>query len=252
MPPDNTIEVSQASGDTSELNSVVETAQPEEVSRKSDTGSLIQETSTSESHHTSSSKQEKESSVESSKERSSTPEKPSAILQKLKYIVLLAIILLCSLGIYGKLSGWSPWDVFSRVMVLRLPGDAYTVGIILLVLMLIGMAFKKRFFCQFLCPMGAVFSLLPVLPISRIHRNENNCIKGYNACKRNCPVNIKTGENMLRDGECISCEGCMAVCPKKNLTKPENKLLKNDVICIVIKAVLFFVLGCVAGLCRFF
>ena len=34
------------------------------------------------------------------------------------------------------------------------------IGIILLILILIGMAFKKRFFCQFLCPMGAVFSIL--------------------------------------------------------------------------------------------
>lgn len=185
------------------------------------------------------------------KKQISIPEKPTLILQKLKYIILLVIIILCALGIYGRLSGWSPWDVFSRLMVFRLPGDGYAVGIILLVLILIGMAFKKRFFCQFLCPMGAVFSLLPVLPISKIHRDEENCIKGCSACRKNCPVNIRLGEDMLRDGECISCEKCMTICPKKNLTKPENKLLKNNVICLVIKAVLFFTLGCVVGLCRF-
>lgn len=185
------------------------------------------------------------------KKQLSIPHKAAVILQKLKYIILLSIVILCTLGIYSSLSGWNPWDVFSRLMIFRLPGDGYAAAIILLILILIGMAFKKRFFCQFLCPMGAVFSLLPVLPISRIHRNEEGCIKGCSACKKNCPVNIRFGENMFRDGECISCEKCMTICPKKNLTKPENKLLKNDVVCLVIKAVLFFALGCVVGLCRF-
>lgn len=41
----------------------------------------------------------------------------------------------------------------------------YIVGLVLLVLILVGMAFQERFFCRVLCPMGAVFSMLPVLPL---------------------------------------------------------------------------------------
>lgn len=181
----------------------------------------------------------------------SIPEKPTVILQKLKYLILLLIVLLTLLGVYSSISGWSPWDVFSRLMIFRLPGGAYIPGTILLVLILVGMAFKKRFFCQFLCPLGALFSLLPVLPFSRIHRKEENCIKGCQACKRHCPVNIKLGENILRDGECISCEKCKSVCPKQNLTKPENRLIKQDILWLLGKTVLFFVLGSLLGLCRF-
>ena len=186
------------------------------------------------------------------KRQLSIPEKPTVVLQKMKYLILFVIAVLCVFDIYKSLSGYSPWDVFSRLMVFRLPGDAYWAGSILLLVIVIGMAFKKRFFCQFLCPMGALFSLLPVLPVSKIQRNERNCIKGCHACRKNCPVHIKAGENILRDGECIACEKCMGVCPKKNLTKPEKKLIKNELFLLVIKAVLFFVMGICLGLCRFF
>ena len=36
-------------------------------------------------------------------------------LQKVKYIVLALILLSCLTGVYGKLTGTSPWDVFSMI-----------------------------------------------------------------------------------------------------------------------------------------
>ena len=47
----------------------------------------------------------------------------------------------------------------------------YIVGLVLLVLILVGMAFQERFFCRVLCPMGAVFSMLPVLPLFTLRRD---------------------------------------------------------------------------------
>ncbi len=185
------------------------------------------------------------------KKQIAIPEKASAVLQKLKYIILFAVVMLCLFGIYSKLSGISPWDVFSRFMILKLPTSDYIIGIILFALIIIGMAFKKRFFCRFLCPMGAIFSLLPVLPFSRIHRDESNCIKGCQACKMNCPVHIKPGEDILGEGECISCEKCMNICPKKNLTRPERRIIKNDIVLLLVKAAIFFVMGIFLGLFRF-
>ena len=186
------------------------------------------------------------------KKQISFPDKAVPFLQKIKYILLFLIVILSAAGIYGSLKGHNPWDVFSKLTAFKLPDGEQLIGIILLILIIIGMALQKRFFCQFLCPMGALFSLLPVLPVSKIQRNERNCIKGCHACRKNCPVHIKAGENILRDGECIACEKCMDVCPKKNLTKPEKKLIKNELFLLVIKAVLFFVMGICLGLCRFF
>ena len=88
-----------------------------------------------------------------------------------KYVVLLAIVLLCFSGVYGKLSGWSPWDVFSMLHAGNFHLSGYVLGVVLLVLIVAGMVFCNRFFCRFLCPMGAVFSLLPVLPLFSVHGN---------------------------------------------------------------------------------
>ena len=89
-------------------------------------------------------------------------EKAIRILQKVKYIWLLVLLVSILTGWYSKLQGMSPWDVFSMLTAGRLPGASYKVGIVLLLLILIGMCTQERFFCQFLCPMGAIFAIMPI------------------------------------------------------------------------------------------
>lgn len=125
---------------------------------------------------------------------------------------------------YGKLTGTSPWDVFSRLTALKLPAAGYGAGIVLFVLILIGMAAQPRFFCQFLCPMGAVFALLPVLPFAWLHRNGTRCIPGCSACAKRCPVDLKLDDANLRGGECIVCEACIGTCPKGNISRWDIRL----------------------------
>ena len=138
-------------------------------------------------------------------------------LQWLKYGVLTLIVILSALGVYDSLRGWSPWDVFSMVRAFNLKLAGYTVGLILLLVILLGMAWKERFFCQFLCPMGTVFALLPVLPWTNLSRKREHCLKGCNMCERNCPTGVFLEEDGWRSGECIRCNRCMENCPKKNI-----------------------------------
>ena len=149
------------------------------------------------------------------------------------------------------LTGASPWEVFSRLTALHLPPEGFGVGIGLLVLILLGMAVQPRFFCQFLCPMGAVFALLPVLPFARLHRQSDGCIPGCNACKQQCPVCLKLEETSLRSGECIACEACVGTCPKQNIHRWDLSLCKHRWLPVLAKALLFFLLGCWLGFCRF-
>ena len=180
------------------------------------------------------------------------PPKAVQVLQKLKYLNLLAIAVLCALGIYSKMSGTSCWDVFSRLTALKAVPSGYMIGILCFVLVLVGMAVQERFFCQFLCPMGAFFALLPVLPFSSLHREEANCIKGCNACANQCPVSLKLQANGDRGGECIACEKCVPTCPKGNITHPLSERLHQEFAVLIAKAALFFAMGCFMGWCRFF
>ena len=74
------------------------------------------------------------------------PEKAVRRGQKVKYLVLAVIVGLCTAGVYSRLTGWSPWEVFSRLTALRTPSAGFGLGIALFVLILIGMAVQPRFF----------------------------------------------------------------------------------------------------------
>ena len=153
------------------------------------------------------------------KGRHGYPEKAVRILQKVKYVLLAFLLLSILTGWYASLQGMSPWDVFSMLTARKLPNASYKIGIILLVLILIGMCTQERFFCQFLCPLGAVFSLLPKLPIFHVKKKGQQCFERCSACTNRCPVHLKYDEADIRDGECISCGRCFVVCPhriKKN------------------------------------
>ena len=99
--------------------------------------------------------------------------------------------------------------------------------------------------------MGAVFALLPVLPFARLHRQSEGCIPGCNACKQQCPVCLKLEESSLRSGECIACEACVGTCPKQNIHRWDLALCKHQWLPVLGKALLFFLLGCWLGFCRF-
>lgn len=86
----------------------------------------------------------------------------------------------CCLGLYAcvfwKKKIWlnenSPWTIFSLLRAGNFSAVSNLCAILLLVFSVAGMAVKERFFCQFLCPMGAVFSLLPQFPFFRLRRGE--------------------------------------------------------------------------------
>ena len=152
------------------------------------------------------------------KKKQGLPEKLIVRLQKVKYIVLALILFSCAAGISPVLQGTSPWDVFSMLVTGRLPGPQYRIGILVLGLIMIGMCVQERFFCQFLCPMGAVFALMPILPGALFRRNRENCAKGCSLCKTKCPAHLDIDGDTERSGECLACHACTAACPRKNIT----------------------------------
>lgn len=167
-------------------------------------------------------------------------------LQKMKYIVLLVLMLIYALGFTKKFHRTSPWEVFSMLYTGKIPDAGYFAGWIIFVLILVGMCLKERFFCQYLCPMGAIFAWLPVLPISVLDRDRSNCIPKCRACEIKCPVDYQIKRDQKNAGECIHCMQCMDVCPKQNIHLGSGKKLKgNEIFIILLKLVLFI------GVCIF-
>lgn len=143
------------------------------------------------------------------------PEKYRRFMQKLKYVVLLAVIAICFEGKSEYVTKYSPWTVFSLLTQRNFKLRAYTAGIILLIFIIIGMMLVERFFCQFICPLGALFSLLPKIPLFHVKKKDQKCFNGCKACTGKCPVHLKYDEAGMREGECISCGRCFVVCPHR-------------------------------------
>ena len=129
-------------------------------------------------------------------------------LQKMKYIVLLVLMLIYALGFTKKFHGTSPWEVFSMLYTGKIPDASYLAGWVIFVLILVGMCLKERFFCQYLCPMGAIFAWLPTLPFSVLDRDRSNCIPKCRACEIKCPVDYQIKRDQKNGGECIHCMQC--------------------------------------------
>ena len=160
------------------------------------------------------------------KKKHGYPEKWVHRLQKVKYVILAFLLLSCMTGFYSKLQGMSPWDVFSMVTAGKLPKSAYLVGTVLLILIMVGMCTQERFFCQFLCPMGAVFAIMPIIPGALFKRNRPNCAPKCTLCKKRCPAHLDIDGDTSHSGECICCHACTAACPRQNIHMGDINTIK--------------------------
>jgi len=158
-------------------------------------------------------------------------EKAGLYLKYIKYLVLFAIVIACYTGVYSKTSGYSPWDVFSMLRAGTFRPQGYILGIILLGLILVLMAVSERAFCKFLCPMGAVFSFLPVIPLFSVRRKKADCARGCTACHKVCPSDLDLPEkgSWKVSGECFECKKCVNICPKKNASCGAAKFRGNEI-----------------------
>jgi polyferredoxin len=172
------------------------------------------------------------------------PAKVSKVSMKAKYLVLLAIVLLCFKNTYTNYQGTSPWDVFSRVYARQFNLSGFGIGIAILFVIMVGMLLEERFFCKYLCPMGAIFSLLPVLPHFSLHRDRENCIKGCSACEKVCPCRIGLPEDgsLGVEGDCFQCQKCQGVCPKKHIHTGIKGLNGNEIWFTALRAGILIVL----------
>lgn len=171
-------------------------------------------------------------------------QKLTGVLSCMKYVVLAVIVILCFAGFFGKTQGTSPWEVFSMLHAGNFKLAGYGIGILFLVLIIIGMCLQERFFCRFLCPMGAIFSILPVLPVFSLHRDREQCLKGCSACTRMCPSDIELPAKGSWEvsGDCFLCQKCMDTCPKGNVKTGVGIFKGNEVLFTIIRAVILLLL----------
>lgn len=69
-----------------------------------------------------------------------------------------------------------------------------------------------RPFCQYLCPLGAIYGWFNRFSLVQIHWEQKRCVS-CGACERACPVALSVQE-ISRSPECIRCGKCADACPQ--------------------------------------
>jgi len=180
------------------------------------------------------------------KKRFIIPLKIDKPLRYLKYLVLIITLYFAWVNAGLWVNPYDPWAAFGHVSEgITTLTEEYLIGSILLIIILVGSLLYDRFFCKYLCPMGAFYGLISKLSPSKITRNENTCIS-CGLCNKVCPVNIKVSElKEIKSAECIDCQLCISSCPKNNTLeyKIKNKSIKPIVVLIVVMSLLFGGIG---------
>lgn len=130
-----------------------------------------------------------------------------------KYGLLLVLLLVASLGL--NLTGLlDPLSIFIRsgVLIAHFKETPWQSGIFLLLpaFILASNFVRPRFWCRYICPLGALLGTLSWLGIQRVQADQ--CVK-CGRCSTKCQMGIQPAH---LEGECINCGHCRTVCPRKD------------------------------------
>ena len=163
-----------------------------------------------------------------------------SILKYVKYVVLLILVLCIWTLNVNIFKTANPWDVFGMLAAVgKMPDFSYVTsnllaGFLILIGIIIASVFIERFFCRYLCPMGAIFAIVSKLKIGKIKKPSDKC-GNCRICTNNCAMGIPLySADVVKSAECINCLKCLTVCPRHNTA---YTIAQNDVRPLLVSAV---------------
>jgi MauM/NapG family ferredoxin protein len=172
--------------------------------------------------------------------------KPPQFLQRTKYVILIGLVVLALFGSIFPLF-MDPISLFTRIFALIVNPILSFIGmktiatggpvfgalgleklrlltvktplyygvsfmVLFTALIFAGSFWDRRFWCQYLCPSGALFGLLSRFAIFRRRTSQSGC-NSCGACARVCPVRAIDNKQIDRTNtaECIDCGLCTQI-----------------------------------------
>lgn len=137
--------------------------------------------------------------------------------RRLKYVVLAVALVLSAVTGAVWVAAIYPPALIGREIYYAIALGGYGVGAVFFLLtLLFDLLVARRGFCRYLCPGGALYSLLGRYRLFRVQRVVEDC----NDCAK-CTALCEFGLDPLRDNfgqECNNCSACIAICPTDALT----------------------------------
>ncbi|MDE7256442.1 MAG: 4Fe-4S binding protein [Clostridia bacterium] len=157
------------------------------------------------------------------------------VLSYFKYVLLAIVIAIpliyagipsfckyvCPAGTFGGaislLSNGNNTSFFSML------GYLFTWKFCVLVVVVVASVFIYRFFCRFICPLGAIYSLFCKISLLGVKLDKEKCID-CGLCIQGCKMDIKH----VGDHECIQCGECISVCPVQAISWKGSKIFLRN------------------------
>lgn len=137
--------------------------------------------------------------------------------KRTKYIILLSLLVLAFVtGLQLFTHIYPPLVVSREVFNYLFFGTIGFGTFFILFLLLTELTLSERWWCRYVCPGGALYSVLGSLRVIRIIRNMKRCTDCED-CDRACPFGLLPMSDML-GMECDNCGLCRSACPEKALS----------------------------------
>lgn len=154
-----------------------------------------------------------------------------SVLKYGKYAVLLLLVVIGSLFLFGgfakvptfckylcpsgTLFGALPLMAANEMLRAQAGGLFWWKLFVLLFILLLSIKVYRPF-CQYLCPLGAIYGWFNRFSLVQIHWEKEQC-SHCSACQRACPMALSVDEISL-SAECIRCGECVKACPQNCLS----------------------------------
>jgi polyferredoxin len=139
-------------------------------------------------------------------------------LRGVKYLLLAFFLLVVFTMKAQELGDFlvSPFGIVADVKMLNFFRNIGILGIVMLAALVVFSVLIQNFWCRFLCPYGALMSIVSILSPVKIRRDAQACID-CGKCNKACPSHLPVDRLVqIRSVECTGCMECIAVCPAEN------------------------------------
>ena len=162
-------------------------------------------------------------------------------LKLIKFLILIFIVSLVWTNIVN-IDGMSPWDSYGLILDISFMISNYLIGTIILILIMLISLFIERFFCRYMCPLGALLSIFSKFRIIKIHKPKINC-NLCKACTLKCSMGIDLDStSIIKSTECINCLNCTSICPKNNAKYKIDEKVANEYLITIISISTFLIM----------
>jgi len=136
---------------------------------------------------------------------------------KIKYVLLLGIVF-CAFYSFTLAESLAEVEPFKTAVTMNFvrywPYVLYAVVLVLLSLKI------HKFYCRYLCPLGAGLAVLGRYPIFKLLRRREECGSPCHLCRqKKCGINAINKDGSIDYAECVQCLECVVVLDNKDLCK---------------------------------